>query len=48
MAAQTAPIDAGAVQLPRRTHWIEDFKREALAFPKGEHDDQIGALSQAP
>jgi hypothetical protein len=26
---------------------MEEFKKEILSFPKGKHDDQIDALSQA-
>ena len=47
MAAQTAPIEAGAVHLPARAPWIEEFKKEILSFPVSKHDDQIDALSQA-
>jgi predicted phage terminase large subunit-like protein len=47
MAAQTAPIEAGAVHLPARAPWLEEFKKELLSFPASKHDDQIDALSQA-
>ena len=47
MAAQTAPIEAGAVHLPVNAPWLDDFKKEVLSFFKGKHDDQIDALSQA-
>jgi predicted phage terminase large subunit-like protein len=47
MAAQTAPIEAGAVHLPTRAGWLDEFKKEILSFPKSRHDDQIDALSQA-
>ena len=46
MAAQTAPIEAGAVHLPLNAPWLDEFKKEVLSFPKGRHDDQIDALSQ--
>jgi predicted phage terminase large subunit-like protein len=46
MAAQTAPIEAGAVHLPSHAPWLDEFKKEVLSFPKGRHDDQIDALSQ--
>ena len=46
MAAQTAPIEAGAVHLPLHAPWLDEFKKEVLSFPKGKHDDQIDALSQ--
>ncbi len=47
MAAQTAPIEAGAVHLPLNAPWVDEFKKEILSFPKGKHDDQIDAFSQA-
>jgi predicted phage terminase large subunit-like protein len=47
MAAQTAVIEAGAVHLPARAPWLEEFKKELLSFPASKHDDQIDALSQA-
>lgn len=47
MAAQTAAIEAGAVHLPTRAGWIDEFKKELLSFPMSRHDDQIDALSQA-
>jgi len=42
MAAQTAPIEAGAVHV-----WLDEFRKEVLSFPFSQHDDQIDALSQA-
>ena len=47
MNAQTARIEAGAVALPSRAPWLDEFKREILAFPNGRYDDQVDALSQA-
>jgi len=47
MAAQTAPIEAGAVHVPTHAPWLDEFKKEVLSFPLGKHDDQIDALSQA-
>jgi len=46
MSAQTAPIEAGAVLLPSRAAWLDEFRRELLEFPNGRHDDQVDALSQ--
>lgn len=46
MAAQAAPIEAGAVHLPATAPWLDEFKKEILAFPRGKHDDQVDALSQ--
>ena len=34
MAAQTAPIEAGAVHLPLNAPWLDEFKNEILSFPK--------------
>jgi predicted phage terminase large subunit-like protein len=47
MAAQAAPIEAGAVHLPSTAPWLDEFKKEILSFPRGKHDDQVDALSQA-
>jgi predicted phage terminase large subunit-like protein len=47
MNAHTAKIEAGYVHLPRQAHWLEEFKRELMAFPQCKHNDQIDALSQA-
>jgi predicted phage terminase large subunit-like protein len=47
MAAQAAPIEAGAVYLPAHAPWIDEFRKEILSFPQSKHDDQIDALSQA-
>ena len=47
MAAQTAPIEAGAVHVPTHAPWLDEFKKELLSFPFSKHDDQIDALSQA-
>jgi predicted phage terminase large subunit-like protein len=47
MAAQTAPIEAGAVHVPTHAPWLDEFKKEVLSFPLSQHDDQIDALSQA-
>src|SRR5829696_9186714 len=46
MKAQTARIEAGSVVLPRRAPWLDEFRRELMAFPAGRHDDQVDALSQ--
>ena len=46
MVAQTAKIEAGHVHIPKEAAWIPDFLNEALAFPRGKHDDQVDALSQ--
>ena len=46
MNAQTARIEAGAVYLPQRAGWLDAFRSEVLAFPRGRYDDQVDALSQ--
>jgi predicted phage terminase large subunit-like protein len=47
MHAQTARIESGAVFLPKRAAWLEEFRREIMAFPHARHDDQVDAFSQA-
>ena len=47
MNAHLAPIEAGYVHLPRRAHWLEEFRKEVIAFPATRFDNQIDALSQA-
>jgi predicted phage terminase large subunit-like protein len=32
---------------PRRAPWLNDFQKEAMAFPAAKYDDQVDALSQA-
>jgi len=43
---QTYKIKGGEVILPKDAPWLEAFKSEVLAFPKGAHDDQVDALIQ--
>jgi predicted phage terminase large subunit-like protein len=40
-------IEAGRVFLPEQAEWMPDLLDELLAFPHGEFDDQVDALSQA-
>ena len=47
MNQQTARIEAGSVWLPKQAPWLDEFRREILAFPAGRHSDQVDALSQA-
>jgi predicted phage terminase large subunit-like protein len=47
MKEQTARIEAGSVFLPSRAGWLDDFRREILAFPAGRYTDQVDAFSQA-
>ena len=47
MNAHTARIEAGYVHLPRRASWLDEFRKEIMAFPAAKYDDQVDALSQA-
>jgi predicted phage terminase large subunit-like protein len=47
MNTQTARIEAGSVSLPRSASWLDEFRRELMAFPAGRYTDQVDALSQA-
>jgi len=47
MHAQSAKIEAGHVHVPRHADWLDDFFIEITQFPRGRHDDQVDALSQA-
>ena len=46
MNAHTAKIEAGYVHVPRRALWLEEFRRELMAFPASKYNDQVDALSQ--
>lgn len=56
-AAVQPQVEAGQVLLPRprfadgqlRTEyaWVEDFVEQCSLFPKGEHDDDVDAMTQA-
>ncbi|WP_010098936.1 phage terminase large subunit, partial [Ornithinibacillus scapharcae] len=45
--AVSAYIESGNVYLPQEAEWVHDFVEEAASFPKGKHDDQVDAMSQA-
>lgn len=47
MNQQTARIEAGSVFLPKHAPWLDEFRRELLAFPAGRYSDQADAFSQA-
>jgi predicted phage terminase large subunit-like protein len=47
MNEQTARIEAGSVSLPKQAPWLDEFRREILAFPDGRYSDQVDAFSQA-
>jgi predicted phage terminase large subunit-like protein len=42
-------VEAGQVYLPHPSiaPWVEDFIRELAAFPRGSHDDDVDACTQA-
>lgn len=40
-------IEAGNVYIPRNKPWVYEFLQETKKFPRGEHDDQVDAMSQA-
>ncbi|CAB4128449.1 Archaeophage PsiM2, terminase large subunit [uncultured Caudovirales phage] len=40
-------VEAGNVYLPRNVGWIDDFIQECNSFPRGAHDDQVDAMTQA-
>lgn len=46
IAAQSTLVESGRVWIPEAAPWIEEFKREVNAFPRGTHDDQLDALAQ--
>jgi predicted phage terminase large subunit-like protein len=46
-SAVSPDIEAGNVYLPKYASFTNDFINEAAAFPSGEHDDQVDAMSQA-
>jgi predicted phage terminase large subunit-like protein len=39
-------LEQGRVFLPRTASWLEGFRNEVLAFPKGKHDDQVDSMVQ--
>jgi predicted phage terminase large subunit-like protein len=47
MNEQTARIEAGSVSLPEQASWLDEFRREIMAFPAGRYSDQVDAFSQA-
>lgn len=44
--AQTARLETGRYHLPVEAPWLEDFRRELLAFPNGRYDDQVDSMVQ--
>lgn len=47
MNAQTAIIENGFVSLPTEAPWLAEYVHELTTFPRGKHDDQVDATSQA-
>ena len=47
MHTHTATLEAGKVLLRQGAPWLDEFRCELLAFPRGKHDDQVDALSSA-
>jgi predicted phage terminase large subunit-like protein len=47
LLAVSARFEAGQVLLPREAPWLGVYMAELLAFPAGQHDDQVDATSQA-
>lgn len=45
-AGVSSIVEAGQVYLPAQAHWLDEFRRELLAFPNSRHDDQVDALAQ--
>ncbi|GJD97813.1 phage terminase large subunit [Methylobacterium iners] len=43
---QTARLETGRYWLPLQAPWLEAFRRELLAFPRGRYDDQVDSLVQ--
>jgi predicted phage terminase large subunit-like protein len=45
--AQSARFESGQVHVPRAAPWLATWLNELLAFPNGQHDDQVDSTSQA-
>jgi predicted phage terminase large subunit-like protein len=46
-AAVSPQVQSGNVYLPDGAPWLDEWVDEFASFPKGAHDDQVDALSQA-
>ena len=44
--AQTAKLETGNFLVPVEAPWLEDFRRECLAFPGAKYDDQVDSMTQ--
>lgn len=47
LLAQSALFEAGQIHLPTEAPWLATYLNELLAFPTGQHDDQVDATSCA-
>ena len=44
--SQIARLESGNFKLPTDAPWLDEFRRECLAFPNGKNDDMVDSLSQ--
>jgi predicted phage terminase large subunit-like protein len=47
MATVSPMVEEGRVYLPMEAAWLDAFRAEVMAFPRGRHDDQVDSMSQA-
>ena len=45
-AGVSSIVESGQFLLPSEATWLDEFRRELLAFPSSRHDDQVDALAQ--
>jgi predicted phage terminase large subunit-like protein len=45
-AGVSSMVEAGKLVLPVEASWLDEFRRELLAFPNARNDDQVDALAQ--
>lgn len=46
MMAQVERLYEGFAKFPREAPWLDELRRELLAFPEGRDDDQVDSISQ--
>ncbi len=46
LIAQATRLVSGDYVIPRNETWFYDLRREFLAFPNGNYDDQVDSISQ--
>jgi predicted phage terminase large subunit-like protein len=44
--SQIARLESGNFLLPNEASWLEEFRKECLAFPNGKNDDMVDSFSQ--